>query len=169
MVTRWRHAPLSVQHFVLTHTTISHQNFDVCVNIMVISAAKFYNKNQTAFYASLWNKLLKIHHDCLVLNVINMNILHPNSLVHEDAITWTNIDNIAWHQLVSWNFVNIGSGDGLLCCHKAIVCSTPLLTMRIGLYTASVVSLKDALICWRASDCDAPIQLLLIQIRMCCQ
>ena len=25
---------------------------------------------------------------------------------------------------------------------------------------ASVVSLKDALIGWRASDCDAPIQLL---------
>ena len=45
-----------------------------------------------------------------------------------------------------------------------LVCSTHLLTPRIGLYTASVVSLKDALIGWRASDCDTPIQLLRIQI-----
>ena len=40
----------------------------------------------------------------------------------------------------------------------------PLLTPRIGLYTVSVVSLKDALIGWRASNCDTPIQLLRIQI-----
>ena len=34
----------------------------------------------------------------------------------------------------------------------------------IGLYTASLVSLTDVLIGWRASDCDAPTQLLRIQI-----
>ena len=45
-----------------------------------------------------------------------------------------------------------------------LVCSTPLLAPRIGLYTASVVSLKDALIGWSASDYDAPIQLWRIQI-----
>ena len=45
-----------------------------------------------------------------------------------------------------------------------LVCSTPQLTPRIGLYTASVVSLKDALIGCRASNCDAPIQLLPIKI-----
>ena len=44
-----------------------------------------------------------------------------------------------------------------------LVCSTPLLTLCISLYTASVVSLKTALIGWRASDCDASIQLLHIQ------
>ena len=33
----------------------------------------------------------------------------------------------------------------------------------MGRYTASVVSLKDALIGWRAFDCDTPIQLLRIQ------
>ena len=47
-----------------------------------------------------------------------------------------------------------------------LVCSTPLLTRRISLYTASVVSLKTALIGWRASDCDASIQLLHIQTNM---
>ena len=46
----------------------------------------------------------------------------------------------------------------------AIVSSTPLLAPRIGLYTASLVSLKDALIGWSASDYDAPIQLWRIQI-----
>ena len=45
-----------------------------------------------------------------------------------------------------------------------IVCSTPLLAPRIGLYTASVVSLKDALIGWSASDYDASIQLWRIKI-----
>ena len=50
---------------------------------------------------------------------------------------------------------------GVLAC---IVCSTPLLAPRIGLYTASLVSLKDALIGWSASDYDAPIQLWRIQI-----
>ena len=48
--------------------------------------------------------------------------------------------------------------------HSSIVCSTPLLAPRIGLYTASLVSLEDALIGWSASDCDAPIQLWRIQI-----
>ena len=42
--------------------------------------------------------------------------------------------------------------------------TTPLLAPGISLYTAFVVSLKDALIGWRAPDCDAPIQLLRIQI-----
>ena len=37
----------------------------------------------------------------------------------------------------------------------AIVCSSSLLAQRIGLYTASLVSLTDVLIGWRASDCDA--------------
>ena len=45
-----------------------------------------------------------------------------------------------------------------------LVCSTPLLALRIGLYTASLVSLTDVLIGWHTSDCDAPTQLLLIQI-----
>ena len=45
-----------------------------------------------------------------------------------------------------------------------IVCSTPLLAPRKGLYTASLVSLKDAVIGWSASDYDAPIQLWRIQI-----
>ena len=45
-----------------------------------------------------------------------------------------------------------------------IVCSTPLLAPRIGLYTASLVSLKDTLIGWSAADYDAPIQLWRIQI-----
>ena len=45
-----------------------------------------------------------------------------------------------------------------------LVCSTPLLAPRIGLYTASLVSLTDVLIGWRASDCDAPTQLWRIQI-----
>ena len=45
-----------------------------------------------------------------------------------------------------------------------LVCSTPLLAPRIGLYTASLVSLKNALIGWSASDYDAPIQLWRIQI-----
>ena len=48
--------------------------------------------------------------------------------------------------------------------HEILVCSTPLLAPRIGLYTASVVSLKDALIGWSASDFDAPIQLWRVQI-----
>ena len=47
---------------------------------------------------------------------------------------------------------------------KKVVCSTPLLAPRIGLYTASLVSLKDALIGWSASDYDAPTQLWRIQI-----
>ena len=38
-----------------------------------------------------------------------------------------------------------------------LVCSTPLQAPRIGLYTGSLVSLKDALIGWSASDYDAPI------------
>ena len=45
-----------------------------------------------------------------------------------------------------------------------VVCSTPLLAPHIGLYTTSLVSLTDVLIGWRASDCDAPTQLLSIQI-----
>ena len=47
-----------------------------------------------------------------------------------------------------------------------LVCSTPLLAPRIGLYTASLVSLTGVLIGWHASDCDAPPQLLRIQINM---
>ena len=50
------------------------------------------------------------------------------------------------------------------CLNQNIVCSTPLLAPRIGLYTASLVSLKEALIGWSASDYDAPIQLWRIQI-----
>ena len=37
----------------------------------------------------------------------------------------------------------------------ALVCSSSQLALRIGLYTASLVSLTDVLIGWRASDCDA--------------
>ena len=51
-----------------------------------------------------------------------------------------------------------------LTTYPKLVCSTPLLAPRIGLYTASLVSLTDVLIDWRASDCDAPTQLLRIQI-----
>ena len=40
-----------------------------------------------------------------------------------------------------------------------LVCSTSLLAPRIGLYTAYVISLKDTLIGWSASDYDASIQL----------
>ena len=47
-----------------------------------------------------------------------------------------------------------------------LVCSTPLLAPRIGLYTTSLVSLTDVLIGWRASDCDAPTHLLRFQINM---
>ena len=47
---------------------------------------------------------------------------------------------------------------------SALVCSTHLLALRIGLYTASLVSLTDVLIGWRVPDCDAPIRLLRIQI-----
>ena len=47
-----------------------------------------------------------------------------------------------------------------------IVCSTTKLAPHIGLYTASVVSLTEVLIGWRASDCDTPTQLLHIQINM---
>ena len=51
---------------------------------------------------------------------------------------------------------------------STVVCSTPLLAPRIGLYTASLVSLKDALIGWSASDYDSPIQLWRIQINTGC-
>ena len=66
--------------------------------------------------------------------------------------------------MTTWEFrhnkVDIRSSWSAL----VLVCSTPLLALRIGLYTASLVSLKDALIGWSASDYDAPIQLWRIQI-----
>ena len=49
---------------------------------------------------------------------------------------------------------------------SVLVCSTAQLAPRIGLSMASVVSLKDVLIGWHASDCDAPIRLWRIQINM---
>ena len=48
--------------------------------------------------------------------------------------------------------------------HVKLFCCTPLLAPRIGLYTASLVSLTYVLISWRASDCDATNRLLRIQI-----
>ena len=57
-----------------------------------------------------------------------------------------------------------GTWNSLVWNSLRLVCSTPQLAPRIGLYTASVVSLKDALIDWRSSDCDAPIKFLCIQI-----
>ena len=53
---------------------------------------------------------------------------------------------------------------GYVSNEDLVVCSTPLLAPRIGLYKASLVSLKDALIGWSASDYDTPIQLWRIQI-----
>ena len=47
-----------------------------------------------------------------------------------------------------------------------LVCSTPLLAPGIDLYMASLVSLTDILIGWCVSDCDAPTQLLRVQINM---
>ena len=61
-------------------------------------------------------------------------------------------------------FIPSSSALSFLSTWRCVVCSTPLLAPCIGLYTASVFSLKDALIGWCASDCDAPIQLLRIQI-----
>ena len=41
-----------------------------------------------------------------------------------------------------------------------VVCSSSQLAPPIGLYTASLVSLTDILIGWRASDCDAPTHIV---------
>ena len=41
-----------------------------------------------------------------------------------------------------------------------LVCSSSQLAPRIGLYTASLVSLTDVLIGWCASDCDAPTHIV---------
>ena len=41
-----------------------------------------------------------------------------------------------------------------------LVCSSSQLAPRIGLYTASLVSLREFLIGWRASDCDAPTHIV---------
>ena len=55
----------------------------------------------------------------------------------------------------------------IICEFKLeLVCSTAQLAPRKGLSAASVVSLKDVLIGWHASDCDAPIRLWRIQINM---
>ena len=42
----------------------------------------------------------------------------------------------------------------------SIVCSSSQLAPRIGLYTASLVSLTDVLIGWCASDCDTPTHIV---------
>ena len=44
--------------------------------------------------------------------------------------------------------------------HEKLVCSSSQLAPRIGLYTASLVSLTDVLIGWCASDCDAPTHIV---------
>ena len=41
-----------------------------------------------------------------------------------------------------------------------VVCSSSQLAPPIGLYAASLVSLTDVLIGWRASDCDAPTHIV---------
>ena len=73
------------------------------------------------------------------------------------------------HTILSVHLQPSSKWDGLATTYNGCNlawkdCSTSQPVPRIGLYTASVVSLKDALTGWRACDCDAPIQLLRIQI-----
>ena len=52
-------------------------------------------------------------------------------------------------------------GDARLVAYRGyLVCSSSQLAPRIGLYTASLVSLTDVLIGWCASDCDAPTHIV---------
>ena len=52
---------------------------------------------------------------------------------------------------------NVTSGR---MAYPVVVCSSSQLAPRIGLYTASLVSLTDVLIGWCASDCDAPTHIV---------
>ena len=87
------------------------------------------------------------------------------------SICLTSLNGYSRRTWFFWLHVSWGARDLLTerdtqwpAIRLGLVCSTPLLAPRIGLYTASVVLLKDALIGWRASDYDAPIQLWRIQI-----
>ena len=78
----------------------------------------------------------------------------PNRQTHKqswDPFTYDcSIEITIW-----WQFYLVSSN----CC-RSLVCSSSQLAPRIGLYTASLVSLTDVLIGWCASDCDAPTHIV---------
>ena len=62
--------------------------------------------------------------------------------------------------MTTLGFHCLGTIKLLALLRAEVVCSSSQLAPRIGLYTASLVSLTDVLIGWCASDCDAPTHIV---------
>ena len=109
---------------------------------------RHFSSTSYVFFIFFWDVLFYIH------RAVNTFALLPFGIRH--------VLESAWNFFCLYWIIYLISVVNQF--HMQLVCSTPLLAPRIGLYTASLVSLKDALIGWSASDYDAPIQLWRIQI-----
>ena len=91
---------------------------------------------------------------------IVMSYIEINKAVSQWLLTFNLCVSVTWPLTCAFHIPCTHTPE-IIDMHMGVCdkfCSTPLLAPRIGLYTASFVSLKDALIGWSASDYDAPVQ-----------